>query len=53
MELKREAYLLMATIKLLVEGEIRVEHSRLLDRKGKEIKGSASLASMIDEMSKE
>ena len=52
-ELKREAYLLMATIQLLVEGEIRVEHSRLLDRKGKEIEGSASLAAMIDEMIKE
>lgn len=52
-ELKREAYLLMATIKLLVEGEIRVDHSRLLDREGKEIEASASLASMIDEMIKE
>jgi phosphoribosylglycinamide formyltransferase 1 len=52
-ELKREAYLLMATIKLLVEGEIRIEHGRLLDRKGKEIEGSASLSSMIDGMIKE
>jgi phosphoribosylglycinamide formyltransferase-1 len=52
-ELRREAYLLMETIRLLVEGEIRVELGKLLDRKGRHIIDQISLAAKIDAMTKE
>jgi hypothetical protein len=47
-ELRREAYLLMATIKLLVDGSVRIINGRLLDRNGRPLEGSMDLASKID-----
>jgi hypothetical protein len=52
-ELRREAYLLMETIRLLVEGEIRVEHGKLIDRKRRHIIDQISLAVKIDAMTKD
>lgn len=52
-ELKREAYLLMETIRMLVDGNIRVEGGRLVDDKGRHIKDMPSLATKIDSMIKD
>jgi phosphoribosylglycinamide formyltransferase 1 len=52
-ELKREAYLLMETIRLLVDGKIKVEHGKLLDHKGRQITDRPSLATKIDVIIKE
>ncbi|MDD1755505.1 MAG: hypothetical protein LUQ39_01535 [Methanomassiliicoccales archaeon] len=52
-ELKREAYLLMETLRMLVEGQIRVTHGRLLDSEGRSIAEPPCLASEIDTMIKE
>ncbi len=52
-ELKREAYLLMETIRLLVDGDIQVENGKLVNRKGKPVMDMPSLAGKIDAMIKE
>ena len=52
-ELKREAYLLMETIRLMVDGDIRVENGSLLDRNGRKVLEMLSLAKEIDSMVRE
>jgi hypothetical protein len=53
MELRREAYLLMETIKFFVEGKIRAEHGKLYDHEGKQLIGQPCLADRIDHMIKD
>jgi phosphoribosylglycinamide formyltransferase-1 len=47
-EVRREVPLLMQTIQLLIEGEIRIERGRLLNREGEEMTTYPCLAQAID-----
>ena len=47
-EVKREAHLLMAAIKLMADGDVAVKYGRLVDRSGKRIAGLPCLARDID-----
>jgi phosphoribosylglycinamide formyltransferase-1 len=47
-EVRREVPLLMQTIRLLVDGEIRIDRGRLLDREGREMTKYPCLARAID-----
>jgi len=47
-EVKREAHLLMATIKELVDGDLTVKNGKLFDRQGQVMKAAPCLAEKID-----
>jgi phosphoribosylglycinamide formyltransferase-1 len=47
-ELRREAYLLMETIKAMVKGEVVIKDGRLYDADGRPLAGHPNLASRID-----
>jgi phosphoribosylglycinamide formyltransferase-1 len=52
-ELKREAPLLMETIKLLVDGSVALRGGHVFDEKGHRVKGDLSLAEKVSEDLKE
>jgi phosphoribosylglycinamide formyltransferase 1 len=47
-ELKREAYLLIGAIKMIVDGEIIIKNGKALDKNGKPLKNNNCLAHHID-----
>ena len=47
-ELKREAYLLIGAIKMIVDGELVIDHGNVLDRRGNHVRSNKCLASQID-----
>ena len=48
-ELKREAYLLISAIRLIVDGEIQIKGGKAFDRTGKSVGGNPCLGDFIDD----
>ena len=51
-ELKREAYLLIGAIKMIVEGDIVIKDGKALDKSGNSLAKNSCLSKKIDEEAK-